>query len=164
MISIFHKEATGVEFHSSSHKATFCFMVNIIITNRDFPKAVLKKKTVILDSQIKEDISQGNYYRRTCLVTCSTSKTCLVTHSTCLTSRSTRLPTRSTRMTTRSTHSNSQYSIFHSQYSSVYSQYLSVRSQYSSGHSSVHSQYSSVHLQYLFVHSQYSQYYRQVFL
>ena len=59
MISIFHKEATGVEFHSSSHKATFCFMVNIIITNRDFPEVVFKKKTVILDSYIKEDISSG---------------------------------------------------------------------------------------------------------
>ena len=87
MISIFHKEATGVEFHSSSHKATFCFMVNIIITNRDFPEVVFKKKTVILDSQIKENISQGNYYRRTRLVTCITSKTRLVTHSTRLITR-----------------------------------------------------------------------------
>ena len=103
MISVFHKEATGVEFHSSSHKGTFCFMVNIIITSRDFPEVVFKKKTVILDSQIKEDISQGNYYRRTRLVTCSTSKTRLVTHSTCLTTRSTRLSTRSTRLSTRST-------------------------------------------------------------
>ena len=50
MISIFHKEATGVEFHSSSHKAKFCFMVNIIITNRDFPEVAFKKKAVILDS------------------------------------------------------------------------------------------------------------------
>ena len=117
MISIFHKEATSVEFHSSSHKATSCFMVNIIITNRDFPEVFFKKKTVILDSQIKEDVSQGNYYRRTRLVTCSTSKTRLVTHSTHLitpstrstrlptrSTRSTRLPTRSTRMTTGSTH------------------------------------------------------------
>ena len=61
MISIFHKEATGVEFHSSSHKAPFCFMVNIfiklqeniIIANWDFPKGVFKKKMVILDSYIK---------------------------------------------------------------------------------------------------------------
>ena len=67
MISLFHKEATGVEFHSSSHKATICFMVNtltklqenIIIANRDFPKVIFKKKTVILDSHIKEDISPG---------------------------------------------------------------------------------------------------------
>ena len=50
MISIFHKEATGVEFHSSSHKAKFCFMVNIIITNRDFPEVAFKKKAIILDS------------------------------------------------------------------------------------------------------------------
>ena len=61
MISIFHKEATGVEFNSSSHKAAFCFLVNtlimlqknIIVTNRDFSKVVFKKKTVILDSYIK---------------------------------------------------------------------------------------------------------------
>ena len=69
------KEATGVEFNSSSHKTTFCFIVNtlltlpkgvskynhdsIIITNRDFPKVVFKQKTVILDSYIKEDISSG---------------------------------------------------------------------------------------------------------
>ena len=33
--------------------------VNIIITNRDVPKAVIKKKTVISDSHIKEDISSG---------------------------------------------------------------------------------------------------------
>ena len=89
MISIFHKEATSVEFHSVSHKVTFCFMVNtltnlkvlqvnIIITNRDFPEVVFKKKTVILDSYIKEDIRLGNYYRRTRLVTCSTCKTRLV--------------------------------------------------------------------------------------
>ena len=61
MISIFYKEATDVEFHSSSHKAPFCFIVNtltklqenIIIANTDFPKVVFKKKTVILDSYIK---------------------------------------------------------------------------------------------------------------
>ena len=33
--------------------------VNIIITNRDFPKVVFKKETVILDSYIKVDISSG---------------------------------------------------------------------------------------------------------
>ena len=67
MISIFHKEATGVEFHSSSHKATFCLVLNtltklqenIISSNRDFPTVVFKKKTVILGSYIKEDISSG---------------------------------------------------------------------------------------------------------
>ena len=61
MISIFHKEATGVEFHSSSHKAPFCSAVNtliklqenIIITHMDFPKIVFKKKAVILVSYIK---------------------------------------------------------------------------------------------------------------
>ena len=67
MISIFHKKATGVELHSSSHKATFCFIVNtltklqenIINSNRDFPTVVYKTKTVILGSYIKEDISWG---------------------------------------------------------------------------------------------------------
>ena len=65
MISNFHKEVTGVEFHSSSHKATFCFIVNtstklqenIINSNRYFPTVVFKKKIVILGSYIKEDIS-----------------------------------------------------------------------------------------------------------
>ena len=33
--------------------------VNIIITNRDFSKVIFKKKTVILDSYIEEDISSG---------------------------------------------------------------------------------------------------------
>ena len=61
MISIFYKEAINVEFHSSSHKAPFCFIVNtstklqenLIIANTDFPKVVFKKNTVILDSYIK---------------------------------------------------------------------------------------------------------------
>ena len=30
MISIFHKEETGVEFHSSSRKAMLCFIVNTL--------------------------------------------------------------------------------------------------------------------------------------
>ena len=67
MISIFYREATGVEFHSSSHKAMFCFIVdtltnlqqNIINSNRDFPTVVFKKKTVILGSYIKEDVRSG---------------------------------------------------------------------------------------------------------
>ena len=58
MISIFHKEPTGVELHSSSHKATFYLIVNtltklqenIINSNRDFPTIVFEKKTVILGS------------------------------------------------------------------------------------------------------------------
>ena len=65
MISNFHKEVTDVEFHSSSHKETFCFIVNtstklqenIINSKRYFPIVVFKKKTVILGSYIKEDIS-----------------------------------------------------------------------------------------------------------
>ena len=67
MISIFHKEATGVDFHSSSYKAAFCFIVNtltklqgnIINWDRDFPRVVFKKKPVILGSYIKQDISAG---------------------------------------------------------------------------------------------------------
>ena len=67
MIRIFYKKATGVEFHSSFYKAPFCFIVNtliklqenIIIANRDFPKVVFKRKTVILVSYIKQDISSG---------------------------------------------------------------------------------------------------------
>ena len=67
MISIFHKEATGVEFHSSSHKSTFCFIVNtltklqenIINSNEDFPTVVFKKKMVSLGSYIKKVISSG---------------------------------------------------------------------------------------------------------
>ena len=65
MINILHKEATCVDI--SSHKAAFCFIVNtftklqenIINSNRDFPTVVFKKKTVILGSCIKEDISSG---------------------------------------------------------------------------------------------------------
>ena len=34
MISIFHKEVTGVEFHSSSHKAQFCFILNTLIKSQ----------------------------------------------------------------------------------------------------------------------------------
>ena len=82
--------------------------VNIIITNRVFPKVVFKKKTIFLDFYIKQDISQGSYYRRTRLITCSTCKTRLVTHSTRLTTRSTRstcLPTRGTHSTRFSTSS-----------------------------------------------------------
>ena len=60
MISIFHKEATGVDFHNYFLKAPICFtgktltklQENIIIANIDFPKAVFKKKTVTLDSYI----------------------------------------------------------------------------------------------------------------
>ena len=33
--------------------------VNIIITNKDFPKVAFKKKTVVLDSYIKKGISSG---------------------------------------------------------------------------------------------------------
>ena len=135
MIGIFHKEASGVEFHrSSSHKARFCFLV-IILTN--FNKGARKcnhHKQRLPESRfqeenfcfrhIKEDLVQGNYYRRTRLVTVNTCKTCLVTRSTRLTIRSTRsnrLPTRSTGLFTRSTRfSTSVHSPVHSQYSQHY--------------------------------------------
>ena len=52
MIRIFYKKATGVEFIIKSQE-------NIIIANRDFPKVVFKRKTVILISYIKQDISAG---------------------------------------------------------------------------------------------------------
>ena len=48
---------------------------------------------------LKRTLVQGNYYRKTRLVSCGTWKTRLVTHSTHLTTRS----TRSTRLSTRST-------------------------------------------------------------
>ena len=35
------------------------YMHSLIIANRDFPKDISKKKPVILDSYIKEDISAG---------------------------------------------------------------------------------------------------------
>ena len=112
MISIFHKEATDVEFHSSSHKATFSFImntltnlkqrckqVNVTITNRDFLKVVLKKNRV----NLKKTLVHGKYYRRNRLVTSSTYKTCLVTHSTHLTTRSTCLTICGARLSTRIT-------------------------------------------------------------
>ena len=65
--------------------------VNIIIANRDFVKVAFKSKMVNLDSSctIKSPLVQGNLYRRTHLVTRSTCKTRLVTHSSCLNTRST---------------------------------------------------------------------------
>ena len=74
--------------------------------NINFPNIVFKKKTLILDSQLKRTLVQGNYYRRTHLFTRSACKTPLVTDCTLLTTRSTRsthLSTRSTRLSTRST-------------------------------------------------------------
>ena len=80
--------------------------VNIIMTNKDFPKVVFKKKTVVSDSYIKKGISSGWLLLQTRLVPRSTCKTGLFTHSTCLTTRSTRsnhLSARNTRLSTRST-------------------------------------------------------------
>ena len=122
MISIFHKEATGVESQSSSHRVPFCFIVNtltklqenIIIVNRDFPKVVFKKKIVILDSYIKWDISSWKLL--------SQKPSC---HSQYLQNSS----------------GHSQYSLDHSQYSQcsfIHLQYSFIHSQYSF----FHSQYS----------------------
>ena len=74
--------------------------VNLIITNRNFPKVVLKKK---MSRPLKTTLVQGNYYLRTHLVTCRTCKNRLATHSTLLTTRSIRFSTRSTRLSIRST-------------------------------------------------------------
>ena len=63
--------------------------VNVIITNKDFPKVVFKKKTVILDSQLQRTLFHGNHYCRNRLVIRSICKTRLVTHSTRLTTSST---------------------------------------------------------------------------
>ena len=67
MISIFHKEATVRNFRVLSTKQrlvlqwtrSLMVQVNITITNRDLLKVVFKKKTVILDSYIKEEIGSG---------------------------------------------------------------------------------------------------------
>ena len=94
MISNFHDEATCVKLHSSSHKATL------------FRKSFSRIKRLFQTLTLKRKLVQGNYYRRTHLVTCNTCKTRLVTHSTLLTTRSTRsthFSTRSTRLSTRST-------------------------------------------------------------
>ena len=80
---------------------------NVNVTNRDFRKVIFKRKTVILDSYIKEDLVQGKFYRRTRLVTRRACTIWLVTCSTRLTTlstRSTRLPTNSTGLSNRSTH------------------------------------------------------------
>ena len=78
MISNFHDEATCVKLHSSSHKATL------------FRKSFSRIKRLFQTLTLKRKLVQGNYYRRTHLVTCNTCKTRLVTHSTLLTTRSTR--------------------------------------------------------------------------
>ena len=67
MIGIFHKEATVQNFRVLSTKQRLVLQwarslkvqVNITITNRDLLKVVFKKKTVILDSYIKEKIGSG---------------------------------------------------------------------------------------------------------
>ena len=66
---------------------------NVIITNKDIQKVIFKRKTAISDSYFKVDLVQGNFYRRTRLVTRSTR---FSTRSTV----STRLPTRSTCLST----------------------------------------------------------------
>ena len=77
--------------------------VNIIMTNKDFPKVVFKKKTVASDSYIKKGISSGWLLLQTRLVPRSTCKTGLFTHSNHLSARNTRLSTRNTRFSTPST-------------------------------------------------------------
>ena len=71
--------------------------VNVVITNRDFRKATLKRKTFTL----KRTLVQGNYYRKIPLAIWNTCATRLVTRTRLIT-RSTRLSTRrSSRLSTR---------------------------------------------------------------
>ena len=58
MNSIFHREATSVEFRNSYHNSYF-LEENIINSNKNFPTVVFNKKTVNLGSYIKEGISSG---------------------------------------------------------------------------------------------------------
>ena len=58
MNSIFHREATSVEFRNSYHNSYF-LEENIINSNKNFPAVVFNKKTVNLGSYIKEGISSG---------------------------------------------------------------------------------------------------------
>ena len=111
---------------SSSHKATFCFIVNtltklqenIINSNRVFPTVVYRRKQLFQALTLRRTLVQGNCYRKTRLFTTgSTCKARLVTHSTHLTTLSTcttsfstrctrlsiRLSIRSSRLSTRST-------------------------------------------------------------
>ena len=55
----------------------------------DFRKVVFQKKAIILGSCIQENLVQGNFYRRSSLVTRSTYTIRAVTWSTSLTTRST---------------------------------------------------------------------------
>ena len=55
----------------------------------DFRKVVFQKKAIILGSCIQENLVQGNFYRRSSLVTRSTYTIRVVTWSTSLTTRST---------------------------------------------------------------------------
>ena len=58
MNSIFHREATSVEFRNSYHNS-YLLEENIINSNKNFPTVVFNKKTVNLGSYIKEGISSG---------------------------------------------------------------------------------------------------------
>ena len=88
-------------------KAPFCFTVNtliklqenIIIANATFGKSFLRRKRLFQTLKLNMTLIQGSYYRRNRLVTRSTCKPLLVTHSTHFTSRS----TVSTRLSTGST-------------------------------------------------------------
>ena len=76
--------------------------VSIIITNRDFPKVVFKKK----NCYFKLLHQRGHVWSLIVLRLISLS-----TRSTCFTTRSTRFSTRSTRFSTRITHLSIRFSI-----------------------------------------------------
>ena len=99
MNSIFHREATSVEFRNSYHNSYF-LEENIINLNKNFPTVVFNKKQEIQALTLKRALVQGNYYCRTLLVTTRSScKAPLATHTTHLTT----LSTHSTPLFTRST-------------------------------------------------------------
>ena len=59
MISICHKEATGVECHSSSHKTAFCYILNLTNLNKGARKCNHHKKA-FSESRFQEE---NGYFR-----------------------------------------------------------------------------------------------------
>ena len=54
MISIFQKDAIGVECHSSSHKTTFCFIMNLTNFNKG-PSKCNHHKQAFAESRFQEE-------------------------------------------------------------------------------------------------------------
>ena len=106
MIGIFHEETTVLFLFFRLPWPTLTLTKGARKCNhhkQGFPERRFQEE----NCYIKEDLVQGNFYQRTCLVTRSTCKIRLVTRSTHLTTRSTlsiRSPTHSIGFSTRSTH------------------------------------------------------------